>query len=39
VRASASPEAMLGDFVRSTYETASALAGWDRGVLDHQPPR
>jgi hypothetical protein len=39
VRTSASPEAMLTEFVRSTYEAASTLAGWDRGVLDHQPPR
>ncbi len=34
VRTSALPAATLTVFVRSTYDAASTLAGWDRGVLD-----
>jgi hypothetical protein len=35
VRTADSPEAMLRDFVRSTYDAAATLAKWDRAALDH----
>lgn len=34
VRTAPSPEAALTAFVRSSYDAASSLAGWDRGVLE-----
>jgi hypothetical protein len=34
VRAADSPEAVLLDFCRSTYESAADLAKWDRGSLE-----
>jgi hypothetical protein len=38
VRESADPDAMLLDFLQSTYEAAADNGdGWDRGSLDYQP--
>ncbi len=34
VRESASPDDTLLDFLRSTYEAAASLGGWDRGSLE-----
>ncbi len=34
VRSSTAPERMLMEFLQSTYESAAALAGWDRGALE-----
>ena len=34
MRAAASPESALLDFLQSTYEAASQLGGWDRGALE-----
>jgi hypothetical protein len=34
VRSSQAPERMLMEFLQSTYESAAALAGWDRGALE-----
>lgn len=34
VRESASPDAMLLDFLQSTYEAAADLGGWDRAALE-----
>ncbi len=34
VRAAASPEREILDFVATTYDRASTLAGWDRAALD-----
>ncbi|MFO7304808.1 MAG: DUF5996 family protein [Gammaproteobacteria bacterium] len=34
VRAAASPESMLLDFLQSTYEAAANLGGWDRRALE-----
>ena len=37
VRQARDPEAMLLEFLQTTYEAAADLAGWDRGALDcHQ---
>ena len=37
VRAADDPEAMLGEFLRSTYEAAAGLAKWDRRTLEREP--
>ena len=37
VRAASDPEAMLTDFLRSTYEAAADLAQWDRPALEREP--
>jgi hypothetical protein len=37
VRAASDPEAMLGEFLQSTYEAAADLADWDRGSLEREP--
>jgi len=34
VRAAADPDGLLLDFLRSTYEAAATLAGWDRAALE-----
>jgi len=34
VRQAESPDAVLLDFLQSTYEAAANLAGWDRGALE-----
>ncbi len=34
VRSSPAPERMLMEFLQSTYESAAALAGWDRDALE-----
>ncbi|MEO7274163.1 MAG: DUF5996 family protein [Vicinamibacterales bacterium] len=34
VRTTADPDAMLLEFLQSTYETAARLAGWDRAALE-----
>jgi len=34
VRTAADPDAMLLEFLQSTYEAAARLAGWDRGALE-----
>jgi hypothetical protein len=41
VRQAESPDAMVLDFLQSTYEAAANLAKWDRGSLeyDHSPRR
>jgi hypothetical protein len=36
VRAAAQPDAVLLDFLQSTYEAASDRAGWDRDALERQ---
>ena len=36
VRTAPDPDALLGDFLRSTYEAAAELAGWDRAALEHR---
>ena len=37
VRAASDPEAMLSEFLRSTYEAAADLAKWDRRTLEREP--
>ena len=37
VRDTADPEAMLADFLQSTYEAAATLATWDRAALERAP--
>jgi hypothetical protein len=37
VRASSDPDAMLADFLHSTYESAANLAQWDRQTLEREP--
>jgi Family of unknown function (DUF5996) len=37
VRQAKSPDAMLLDFLQSTYEAAARLGNWDRQALEHQP--
>ena len=37
VRSASDPEAMLGDFLQSTYEAAAELAHWDRRMLEREP--
>ena len=37
VRAAADPEAMLTEFLASTYEAAANLAMWDRQALEREP--
>ena len=36
VRAADDPDAVLGEFLQSTYEAAAELAGWDRGALERR---
>lgn len=38
VRESASPDAMLLEFLQSTYEAAADLGGWDRAALEARLP-
>ncbi|HXW82618.1 MAG TPA: DUF5996 family protein [Acidimicrobiales bacterium] len=38
VRAAAEPDAMLLDFLQSTYEAAADLGRWDRADLEMTPP-
>lgn len=38
VRAAADPDALLAEFLQSTYEAAADLAGWDRVALEHRGP-
>jgi hypothetical protein len=33
------PDAILTDFLHSTYQAAALRAGWDRGALEHDPNR
>ena len=33
------PDALVVDFLVSTYETAARLGGWDRAALESKPPR
>ena len=37
VRTAEDPDAMLLDFLQSTYEAAADLAGWDRDALEFKP--
>jgi hypothetical protein len=37
VRRASDPEAVLTDFLRSTYEAAATLADWDRAALEREP--
>ena len=37
VRASGDPAAKLSAFLKSTYEAAADLAGWDRPALEREP--
>jgi Family of unknown function (DUF5996) len=37
LRASPSPDAVLTEFLRSTYDAAARLAGWDRAALEWRP--
>lgn len=37
VRAARDPEAMLGEFLQSTYEAAANLEKWDRASLEREP--
>ena len=37
VRAAADPEAMLSEFLHSTYDVAADLGGWDRAALEREP--
>ena len=39
VRTSASPEAMLLEFLRTTYQAAADCGRWDRGALEIDPTR
>ena len=36
VRTADDPDAVLGEFLQSTYEAAAELAGWDRGALERR---
>lgn len=38
VRRAGDPDRMLREFLRSTYEAAADLGGWDRAVLEHDYP-
>ena len=38
VRTSSSPEQMILEFFRSTYEVEATLAGWDRAALERPDP-
>ncbi len=38
VRRAASPEAMIMDFLESTYEAGATLAHWDRNALERKVP-
>jgi hypothetical protein len=38
VRKSPSPDQMILDFFRSTYEVGATLAGWDRAALERPDP-
>ena len=38
VRTADDPDALLLDFLQSTYEAAAILAGWDRAALEREPP-
>jgi hypothetical protein len=38
VRTSSSPDQMVLDFFRSTYEVGATLAGWDRAALERPNP-
>jgi len=38
VRRSPSPDALVLDFLESTYETAARLGGWDRATLERKEP-
>ncbi len=38
VRRAASPDAMLLEFLQSSYEAAADLGGWDRPALEFDPP-
>jgi len=38
VRQSSSPDAMILDFFRSTYEVGATLGGWDRAALERPVP-
>ena len=38
VRTADDPDALLLDFLQSTYEAAANLAGWDRAALEREPP-
>jgi len=37
VRAASDPEAMLAEFLQSTYAAAANLAKWDRPALERDP--
>jgi uncharacterized protein DUF5996 len=37
VRSAASPEAAIAEFVKTTYEAAATLGGWDRTALERPP--
>jgi hypothetical protein len=39
VRAAAAPDAMLHEFLQTTYEAAADLAQWDRAALERGPAR
>ena len=39
VRRSSTPDAMVLDFLQSTYEAAAGLGGWDRAALERAPVR
>jgi hypothetical protein len=36
VREADDPDALLLDFLQSTYEVAADLGGWDRGALERR---
>jgi hypothetical protein len=38
VRSSESPEQMILDFLRSSYEAGATLGGWDRAALERKQP-
>jgi hypothetical protein len=38
VRRSSSPDALVQDFLESTYEVAARLGGWDRPALERRAP-
>jgi hypothetical protein len=38
VRRSSSPDALVLDFLQSTYEAAAGLGGWDRAALERDGP-
>ena len=37
LRAASDPDAMLTDFLRSTYEAAADLGKWDREQIEREP--